>query len=79
MEETVTTTVETPQEQTTPEVTETTQPVEEQTTGEVSQESDEVEAETTETESQEYRVQFFGALQKFFIAINSVYMVIWII
>jgi len=49
MEETVTTTVEAPQEQTTPEVTETTQPVEEQTIEEVTQESEEVESEATET------------------------------
>ena len=49
MEETVTTTVEAAQEQTTPDVEETTQPVEEQTTEEATQEPDEVEAEATET------------------------------
>ena len=49
MEETVTTTVETATEQTTPDVTETTQPVEEQTTEEVTQEPETVAEETTET------------------------------
>ena len=48
MEETVTTTVEAPQEQTTPEVTEN-QTIEEETQPEVTQESEEVEAEATET------------------------------
>ena len=57
MEETVTTTVETPQEQTTPEVTETTQPVEEQTIEEVTQEPENVAEETTETAEAETQTE----------------------